>query len=243
LKLRPGETVELLMTATASAATVAVSDPPNSASYTTLADFSHTLEWRGVSEVRAFAANGDEIALTPGGRFKMIGEDTHHDYWFAAPGVGCDVPALDGSDPGAAGAGGADPCGTTASGGAGGADGNGEAAAAGGGGMPSTGGAPDGTDTGGETVGGGSNAAGTDSGTSGNDGDRGGYDDGGSSGSMSSSGGVGNRSSGGMVNNPGSDEDNCACRAPGKRSPLSSGVALAAAGLLWMCARRRQKSV
>jgi hypothetical protein len=56
-----------------------------SVSNTAFADFAHTLEWGGIRSVRAFDAQGDEIALAEGGRFELIGS-SGFDFWDASPG-------------------------------------------------------------------------------------------------------------------------------------------------------------
>jgi hypothetical protein len=72
LELRPGDQLELKMDATTFAGlhvpAQLVNDPKPS-SGTAMADFAHTLRWEGVTDIRAFDINGDEVALAPGGRF------------------------------------------------------------------------------------------------------------------------------------------------------------------------------
>ena len=55
------------------------------ANASSIADFQHTLQWEGIQGVRAFAADGSEIALADGGRFTLLGE-SGFDFWNAAPG-------------------------------------------------------------------------------------------------------------------------------------------------------------
>jgi hypothetical protein len=50
-----------------------------------LADFSHTLRWMGITSVRGFDDNGNELALPDDFRFRLIGQDSGFDYWNAAP--------------------------------------------------------------------------------------------------------------------------------------------------------------
>jgi hypothetical protein len=49
------------------------------------ADFGSTLRWLGVTSVRAFNAQGGEIALPPDFRIGLIGGATGFDYWNEAP--------------------------------------------------------------------------------------------------------------------------------------------------------------
>ena len=263
LKLRPGETVELSMNASAGADVEAPADP-SGPSYTAMADFSHTFRWGGVTEVHAFDAAGNEVTLSPGGRFKLMGEDSHHDYWFASPGIGCDVPPLDGSDPGAAGAGGTDHCGSAGVGGDGGTPGVDDGGAPGSSGSSPMGGGQGG-DTGGTDGGemgagrsqvpmGGSGTEPSDAGEAG----AGARSGGGTAGSASSSGGTGNRSLGGKGGNGGGgrtpasqggagrgpaapDDGSCGCRVPSQRSPSPFASGLGVASVLLILGRRRGK--
>lgn len=58
----------------------------DSGGVTALSDFSHTLEWRGVTGFQAFDADGRQIDLAPGGRFTLLNSDGV-DFW-SAPGSG-----------------------------------------------------------------------------------------------------------------------------------------------------------
>jgi hypothetical protein len=49
------------------------------------ADFSSTLQWKGVSGVQAFDANGQEIALPADFELELIGQQTGFNYWNEAP--------------------------------------------------------------------------------------------------------------------------------------------------------------
>jgi hypothetical protein len=82
----------LTMTVFASASISGGFIEPGSDSPGALADFSHTLQWMGVSSVQAFAADGHEIALPTGGRVALRGS-TGHDFWNAAPVVAVPEPA------------------------------------------------------------------------------------------------------------------------------------------------------
>ena len=55
------------------------------------ADFSHTLQWMGVSAMQAFGVDGEEIALPTGSRLELLGS-SGHDFWNAAPLVTSPVP-------------------------------------------------------------------------------------------------------------------------------------------------------
>jgi len=55
------------------------------------ADFSHALQWMGVSSMQAFGADGQEVALPTGSRLELLGS-SGHDFWNAAPLVTSAVP-------------------------------------------------------------------------------------------------------------------------------------------------------
>ena len=59
--------------------------PGSDASIDAFADFSHTLRWMGITELHAFDASGNEIALPADAYLPLIGRDTGFDYWYAAP--------------------------------------------------------------------------------------------------------------------------------------------------------------
>lgn len=88
LAVRPGETLELLMAMQVFAG-ASISGWRNSgftaAHVLADADFVHTLLWDGITDITAFGADGQTIALAPGGRFQILG-DSGHNYWFASPG-------------------------------------------------------------------------------------------------------------------------------------------------------------
>jgi MYXO-CTERM domain-containing protein len=247
LMLRPGELLELRMNATTAAEvsvpTQSASDPKPSAG-TALSDFSNTLEWRGVTAVQAFDANGDQVSLTPGGRFTMIGVDTGHDYWFRSPGVDRELPNPDGSERGEGGAGGE------------GGEGGGSSAS---GGTTDPGGGSPGEDDGGATGAGASDAggrAGRSSGGAGNrsgggSAGRGGGGDGAPNGaagetdSVGGSGGAAGRGSssggtGARRGTPTSDDGGCGCRTT-RSAPPRFGAVTALLLVLSLVRRRRAR--
>ncbi|MBL0089617.1 MAG: PEP-CTERM sorting domain-containing protein [Ideonella sp.] len=88
LAVRPGETLELLMSMSVFAG--ANASAWNFSGFTAthvaaLADFTHTLLWDGITAFTAYDAAGNEVALAPGGHFQLLG-DSGTDFWYAAPG-------------------------------------------------------------------------------------------------------------------------------------------------------------
>jgi hypothetical protein len=95
--VRPGTSMELVLNMTVFAA-ASVSggwiDAPGSVHSdhaSAIADFSHTLQWMGVSGIQAFGADGKEVTLPTGGRVAMLGS-SGYDFWDAAPVVTVAVP-------------------------------------------------------------------------------------------------------------------------------------------------------
>jgi hypothetical protein len=93
--VRPGDHIELML-AMSVFSQANLSGFRNSGfqsgSATALADFSHTLEWDGVTSFTAFDINGDVVPLAPGARSTLF-DDSGRDFWNsaasfdAAPGV------------------------------------------------------------------------------------------------------------------------------------------------------------
>jgi len=95
--VRPGSDLSLVLNMTVFAA-ASVSggwiDPPGGAHSdhaSAIADFSHTLQWMGVTELQAFGADGQRIVLPTGARLELLGS-SGHDFWNAAPVVTSAVP-------------------------------------------------------------------------------------------------------------------------------------------------------
>lgn len=88
MAVRPGDTLKLQLSMSVFAG-AGISGWHNSgflsAHVLADADFSHTLLWDGITDITAFDAHGDVVALTPGGRFQLL-NDAGDDFWFAAPG-------------------------------------------------------------------------------------------------------------------------------------------------------------
>lgn len=95
--VRPGSSLGLRLNMTVFA-TASISggwiDAPGSTHIdhaSAFADFSHTLQWMGVSSMQAFGADGQEIALPSGAHLELLGS-SGHDFWYAAPTVSAAVP-------------------------------------------------------------------------------------------------------------------------------------------------------
>ncbi len=91
--VRPGSVLGLAlnMTVFASASVSGGFIEPGSDHASAIADFSHTLQWMGVSSMQAFSADGQEIMLPTNGHVAMLGT-SGHDFWNAAPVVTLAVP-------------------------------------------------------------------------------------------------------------------------------------------------------
>ncbi len=95
--VRPGASLELVlnMTVFASASVsggwIDIPGSVHSDHASANADFSHTLQWMGVSGIQAFGADGQEIALPTGSRVALLGS-SGYDFWNAAPVVTVAVP-------------------------------------------------------------------------------------------------------------------------------------------------------
>jgi hypothetical protein len=224
LELRPGDQLELKMNATTFAELHVPAQPvndPKPSLGTAMADFAHTLKWEGVTDIRAFDINGDEVALAPGGRFTMLGESTGHDYWFPSPGVDRKLPNPDGSEASEGGAGGADDGGSAGAGEGGSVGGNDDVGAGG------TFSGSAGSGEGGSASASGATTAQGDGGAS----DTGGANEGGAS-STDSSG----RNSARLETD---DDGGCGCRTPSKASTAHLGPIVALLGALSLLRRRR----
>ena len=239
LELRPGDQLELKMNATTFAELHVPAQPvndPKPSSGTAMADFAHTLSWEGVTDIRAFDINGDEVALAPGGRFTMLGESTGHDYWFPSPGVDRNLPNPDGSEASEGGAGGANDGGSAGAGegGAGGAD-DGRSAGAGEGGSA---GGNDDVGAGGTFSGSAGSVEGGSASTSGGNAarsDGSGSDTGGANEGGSSTGSSGR----GSARLETGDDGGCGCRTPRETSTAHFGAVTALLGALSLLRRRR----
>lgn len=89
----PGSTLELSlsMSTFATASIAFFGSFGTSASASALSDFSHTLQWMGVSSLQAFDANGVELQLPQGARLVLAGA-SGMDFWNAAIPVTVAVP-------------------------------------------------------------------------------------------------------------------------------------------------------
>lgn len=59
-------------------------NPASNATLIGIADFSHTLTWLGITGVRAFDGEGNEISLPPDAYIPLIGLESGIDYWYSA---------------------------------------------------------------------------------------------------------------------------------------------------------------
>jgi len=59
--------------------------PGSDATVVAMADFSHTMSWKGITGMRAFDGLGNEVALPPDIYLPLTGQDSGFDYWHAAP--------------------------------------------------------------------------------------------------------------------------------------------------------------
>jgi hypothetical protein len=84
--VRPGDNIELML-AMSVFSQANLSSFRNSGflsgSATALADFSHTLEWDGITSFTAFDINGDVVQLAPGARSTLL-DDGGRDFWNSA---------------------------------------------------------------------------------------------------------------------------------------------------------------
>lgn len=82
--VQKGSTFNLQLMATAASGSTKTYDPGSSATVVAMADFSHTMIWLGITDVRAFDSLGNEVALPPGAYLPLIGQDSGFDYWYSA---------------------------------------------------------------------------------------------------------------------------------------------------------------
>lgn len=59
--------------------------PGSNTTVVAMADFSHTMSWKGITGMRAFDSLGNEVALPPDIYLPLTGRDSGFDYWHAAP--------------------------------------------------------------------------------------------------------------------------------------------------------------
>lgn len=92
LFMRPGDDLSLLLTAEVNARAGISSPGFGQTSFASAgADFSHTLEWGGVTGLRAYGASGNLIQLAPGSRITLL-DEAGNDFWFGAPSFAAGVP-------------------------------------------------------------------------------------------------------------------------------------------------------
>ena len=88
--VRPGEKIELAMSFSL-LSQASITSPRfsgfDSYSSSGLSDFSHTLEWSGITGFTALDANGDPVDLSPGARFTLL-NDQGVDFWNGADSFG-----------------------------------------------------------------------------------------------------------------------------------------------------------
>ena len=88
--VRPGEQIELAMSF-ALFSQASITSPRfsgfDSYSSSALSDFSHTLEWSGITGFTALDANGDRVDLSPNARFTLL-NDEGVDFWNSAASFG-----------------------------------------------------------------------------------------------------------------------------------------------------------
>jgi hypothetical protein len=84
--LHKHSTFDLELVATAAGAGSKTYIPWSNASVTSIADFSHTMTWLGITGVQAFDSEGNEVPLPPNAYLPLIGRDSGFDYWYSADG-------------------------------------------------------------------------------------------------------------------------------------------------------------
>lgn len=84
LTVHKDSTFSLELAAVADAGGGKAYNPASNATLIGIADFSHTLTWLGITGVRAFDGEGNEIPLPPDAYIPLIGQDSGIDYWYSA---------------------------------------------------------------------------------------------------------------------------------------------------------------
>lgn len=76
--------LDVALSATTSAGGTKTYVPWSNATVVALADFSHTMTWGGITGIRAFDDEGNQIELPADTYVPLIGLDSGFDYWYAA---------------------------------------------------------------------------------------------------------------------------------------------------------------